>query len=262
MIKKIINFILEKFGYEIICISQKDKINFLYVKALEDVYRDYICKDYPEHDSERTNLLTRLLGTSPSEAIYILSYLRLSLQITGDVCEFGVAQGRTSALLAREIKDTDKRIWLFDSFQGLPKPSEKDILIDDIFNLGSMDQYEGKMSCGMQMVKSELKKVSFPLGRINIVPGFVEKTLHQEELPTQVCFAYIDMDFYEPILEALNYLDKVLQKNGFIVIDDYGFLSSGVKTAVKEFLETHNGKYEFLLPIKLAGHFCILKKCS
>jgi O-methyltransferase len=39
----------------------------------------------------------------------------------------------TSALLANEIRSTERTLWLFDSFKGLGKPSEKDLLIDDIF---------------------------------------------------------------------------------------------------------------------------------
>jgi O-methyltransferase len=66
----------------------------------------------------------------------LIEYLHQSLPVEGDVCEFGVAQGAISAVLAHEIKNTNKNIWLFDSFEGLPEPSEKDILINDLFHFG------------------------------------------------------------------------------------------------------------------------------
>ncbi len=75
-------------------------------------------------------------------------HLNRALGLDGDVCEFGVAQGATSALIANEIRGTEKDLWLFDSFEGLPKPTDHDILIDDIFNLGSIDRYQGTMACG------------------------------------------------------------------------------------------------------------------
>ena len=94
----------------------------------------------------RSELLAKLLGTQLSEAVYIINYLHRSLKLPGDVCEFGVAQGATSALLANEIRDTDKLLWLFDSFAGLPKPTEKDTLIHDIFGLGTIESTQGTMA--------------------------------------------------------------------------------------------------------------------
>jgi hypothetical protein len=36
----------------------------------------------------------------------------------------GIAQCATSALIANEISSSKKNLWLFDSFKGLPKPTE------------------------------------------------------------------------------------------------------------------------------------------
>jgi cephalosporin hydroxylase len=186
--------------------------------------------------------------------------LNKSLKIEGDVCEFGVAQGATSALLANEIRATEKKLWLFDSFQGLPKPTEKDVLIDDIFNLKSIEDYEGEMSYPIEMVEARLKAISFPSSRVKIVPGFIEETIDSPDLPQKVCFAYLDFDFYLPILTSLKFLNQRLSTGGIIVVDDYDFFSSGVKTAVKEFIEEYPGDYEIINPHKFAGHFCILRK--
>src|SRR4051794_23120350 len=46
----------------------------------------------------RPKLLARLLGTPPSQAYFIIQSLWQSRDVRGDVCEFGVAQGETSAL--------------------------------------------------------------------------------------------------------------------------------------------------------------------
>ena len=81
----------------------------------------------------------------------------------GDVCEFCVAQGETSALIANEISGClEKILHLFDSFEGLPKPSDKDKLKDDIFALGNIDKYAGTMKCPEAMVLSRLAAISFP----------------------------------------------------------------------------------------------------
>ena len=117
------------------------------IEEMEKLARATIFPDLPDTPG-RHELTTQLLGTQASEALFVVLHLNRALGLDGDVCEFGVAQGATSALIANEIRGTEKDLWLFDSFEGLPKPTDHDILIDDIFNLGSIDRYQGTMACG------------------------------------------------------------------------------------------------------------------
>jgi O-methyltransferase len=233
------------------------------IKAIHEInslYNEFVFLSEKKYKESQISMLKNLIGTGFGEGLYILDALQKSLTVEGDVCEFGVAQGATSALLANEIKDTGKKLWLFDSFEGLPKPTEKDSLINDIFNLGSIAAYKGTMACPEDMVRSRLADIKFPDERTKIVPGFIEKTIYTTGLPEKVCFAYIDFDFYEPILIALQYLDRVLQPGCFVIVDDYNFFSDGVKIAVDEFHAANKEKYELLFPVKSAGFFCILQK--
>src|SRR5204863_9227112 len=109
-------------------------------------------------------------------------------------------------------------------------------------------------------VLERLQTISYPLSRVKIVPGFIENTISLGDLPDKVCFAYIDFDFYEPILIVLNYLHKHLSRCGSILVDDYGFFSSGAEAAVDEFVKAHPSEYDFILPEKSAGQFVILTK--
>ena len=79
-------------------------------------------------------------------------------------------------------------------------------------------------------------------------------------LPEKVSFAYIDLDFYKPTYITLEFLDKIIESDGIIVVDDYNFFSTGVKKAVDEFVEKRKYNYSLFFPIKAAGFFCILKK--
>ena len=245
-----INRILNKFGYSIISIQEiEDKYVQIYME-LEATYNALLFKDEPSpiHDKRRYILTSKLTGTEPTESIYIINYLHRSLKLDGDVCEFGVAQGATSALIANEIKNTNKSIWLFDSFEGLPKASSKDVLLNDIMNLGSIESYEGVMSFSIESVSNKLKDIDFPKSRTNIIPGWIEETIKNPNIPKRVCFAYVDFDFYEPTLEALKFLDSVLAVNGFIIVDDYEFFSAGAKAAVDEFIDARREKYLTIFP--------------
>lgn len=262
LLGRFINALLKRVGLRLSRVDEQRIDPQKYLDLIGEIhacFSEVIFPGLPSSD-DRIELIAKLLGTGVTEAMYILEFLHKSLKLEGDVCEFGVAQGATSALLANEIRTTKKTLWLFDSFQGLPKPSEKDLFIDDIFNLGSMDKYEGTMCCKVEEVINRLKEISFPFSRVKIIPGFIEKTINYPDLPANVCFAYVDFDLYRPTSNVLKFLNKHLSAGGFAVVDDYGHFSSGVKTAVNELIEDYPDAYELILPYRFAGHFCILYK--
>ena len=179
---------------------------------------------------------------------------------------FGVAQGETSALIANEMRSRDAILHLFDSFEGLPMPTERDQLKDDIFALGSMAAYAGAMSCPEEMVRTRLRAISFSPQRFVIHKGFIDQVLREDTtLPSRVSFAYVDFDFYEPIRLALAFLHQTTSPGSIIVVDDYDFFSTGVKTAVDEFVAQENSggsHYERIVPDSRYGCFAILTKTA
>lgn len=206
--------------------------------------------------SHRPALLAKLEGTDPLEGIQIVRRLHEVLPLGGDVCEFGVAQGRTSALLAEEIllSGADASLHLFDSFVGLPAPSREDELLDDIFGLGSIEAYEGRMS--VSQVEVEARMDESGLKNFRIWKGFIDK---DTAVPRRVSFAYLDMDFFEPTQLGLRLVWPSLVVGGIVMVDDYGFFSSGVERAVREFcLEFPNVQLE--ASGAGAGPFVILRK--
>jgi hypothetical protein len=180
-----------------------------------------------------------------------------------DVCEFGCNEGATSRLLAHEIlPHADRRLWLFDSFEGLPARGETDRLIDDIADLGSMAAYQRAMRAHEDQVRSKLALVPFPPDRTRIVKGWIDKTLATADVPSAVAFAYVDFDFYDPIRLALEFRDRSMPAGGFAVVDDYGFFSEGAQLAVDEFVAARPARWCMLMPHPAAGKFCILERCA
>src|SRR5690242_3305160 len=99
-----------------------------YLDAVQQLHNCVLSEHFADmpRTERRVELLSELQGTSISEAMWILGCLHRSLSLAGDICEFGVAGGTTSALLANEIRTTTRTLWLFDSFKGLPQPTDKD----------------------------------------------------------------------------------------------------------------------------------------
>lgn len=229
---------------------------------IEELYRTYLFTDLPRRDG-RARQLSELIGTTVSEAVYVIKYLHDALKVSGDVCEFGVAQGATSRLLAAEILPlADRKLWLFDSFEGLPAPGKEDRLIHDIFNLGTMEKYQGTMASPESEVLAKLASVNFPRERTKIKKGWIKDTVTSADLPAQIAFAYVDFDFHDPIKDALAFVDQRMPAGGHIVIDDYGFFSAGAQLAVDRFAAAAGNRFAFALPLPFAGHFCILSKVA
>ena len=241
-----------------------------YVRELETSKLDLIHELHCLHRSltfpdladnpRREALLAGLIGTGVSEALHVVGTLHQAFVHEGDICEFGVAQGATSALLANEIKETERTLWLFDSFEGLPPPSAEDELINDIYGLGTIGRYQGTMRYGEEQVRQRLRAIDFPDTRFHIIKGWIEETVRRPDLPSRVAFAYLDFDFYWPTRTALDFLDGRLGAGGSIVVDDYDYFSSGVRKAVDAFMAAKGPRYTFAPAPDGAGSFCILTR--
>ena len=228
---------------------------------IEELYRKFVFPGLPENKKRADNLYN-LIGTTVGEGLYVVNNLHEALRVPGDICEFGVAQGATSRLIGGEIMSTDRNFWLFDSFEGLPEPTVEDKLIHDIFNLGSMKHYKGTMASPESEVLAKLDAIGFPRSRTRIKKGWVKDVIKTADIPAQVAFAYVDFDFYDPIKDALEFLDGRMPVGGRIVVDDYGFFSEGAQLAVDRFVQSAGGRFKFEMPLPFAGHFCILSKIA
>lgn len=274
--KRAVRRVLNRLGYDVVkhttdahslrdelmrCRMMRD-IHRQDVIEIEELYRTYLFPDLPRREG-RAKELSDLIGTTVSEAIYLIKNLHDALKSPGDICEFGVAQGATSKLLAAEIMPLNgRKLWLFDSFEGLPPPGKEDRLINDIFKLGEMKNYTGTMASPESEVLGKLAAINFPVERTKIKKGWIKDSIESADLPAQIAFAYVDFDFYDPISEALEFLDRHMPAGGRIVVDDYGFFSAGAQLAVDRFVAAAGNRYTFALPLPFAGHFCVLSKVA
>jgi O-methyltransferase len=225
-----------------------------YVRLLAKIYG----ADLPEN-KDRAVLLSRLRGAGVAEGAHIVVCLASVSHLPGDICEFGVGSGATSALLASELRGTDKVLWLYDTFTGLPLPTAEDELIDDVDQLGSIAAYQGSMRHDQTEVLARLRNIGISRRAFRVVAGLFDETIAAEQLPEQVCFAYVDFDFYAPIRAALEKLLPRLSPGGIIVVDDYGFFSSGAQKAVDRFLAANPGLFAIEVPNYCHDKFVILR---
>lgn len=264
IVREGLNRILSPAGYRIVTSTEELAAQRRYQGAVRQLHDAYACLFAPALRARlgRVELLCQLRGTDVAEAMVLLYHLQESMGSgDGDICEMGVAQGATSALIANEIvDDASRRLWLYDSFQGLSAPTDEDELVDDIFGLGSMDRYAKTMAHPVEELTARLRQVGFPQSRTRIVAGYIEPTLPPSSLPEAVAFAYLDFDLYEPTRTGLRLLHDRCRPGSVLMVDDYGYFSSGPKAAVTEFIKSYPDAYDFIEPPPGAGGFCVLRR--
>lgn len=153
---------------------------------------------------------------SPIEIETILNELdkTLAAHVPGDIVEFGCYKGTTSLFLARLIQlvDTSRRLWLYDSFAGLPaKTTPDETRLGDEFRPGEL-----------AATKAEVLR---NFSHANLPRPIIKKAwfndLTAADVPEQICFAYFDGDYYGSIRDSFRACDGRFSPGAVIVIDDY-----------------------------------------
>jgi O-methyltransferase len=181
---------------------------------------------------ERARLLSAVrantvVSRSKLNTLYTLARRIESERIDGIVAECGVFRGGSAALLAAATK-ASRQVYLFDSFQGLPAPGEKDgrtaqSMYHEGWCLGTTDD-----------VRAIVRKVGVDDGRVHYVEGWYQDTLPVFP-PQPVALLHVDADWYESVTLCLDTFYDRVSPGGFIVFDDYGRWE-GCTRAVDEFM--------------------------
>jgi O-methyltransferase len=184
----------------------------------------------------------------PAKRLSNLYYecLLLGRQIPGDIVECGVCNGGTAALLGHACQRAgiQRKLRLFDSFQGLPAPSRED---------GQRAQgYEGKCLGQIGHVREVLGRMKIPDQQVDIIPGWFNETFPKTRIDP-IAFLHIDADFYEPVKLCLQTFWDSIAPGGCVVFDDY-HLWEGCDRAAHEFLE-QRGLCRELAELRRTRHF-------
>jgi hypothetical protein len=183
-----------------------------------------------------------LVGSSGLEATYDAASEVIARCVPGDFIECGVAQGGCSALMATVAKTDPKgrRMWLFDSFQGLPDPTEEDY--DDKKEITG-EHIRPLVQGSCLGTKNQVESLLFSEFGLNPDSVFLMEGWFQDTLPAckdrigAIALLRIDGDWYESTLCCLRNLYDQVSPGGWIIIDDYG-VCFGCKKAVHEFLDS------------------------
>ncbi len=252
--KKLINKLLNNFGYDIIrsssAIESNLNINERLGYELEDEAVECI------HTVRNNTMLSkRRLVTLYQQVVYCEKY-----KIQGAFVECGVWKGGAMALMAlANLRASDERreLHLFDAFQEICEP---DAAVDGeraVREVREFTKKEGHDKGKLQSLtgiydsfggagtldenKDLLEKVvGYPVEHIHYHVGWFQETLpvdHESIGP--IAILRLDGDWYASTKVCLDYLFDKVVVGGVVIIDDYGTYE-GCRRAFDEFVIAKN----------------------
>jgi O-methyltransferase len=162
----------------------------------------------------------------------------LKENIAGDYIETGVWRGGACIMMRAVLAaygDTDRMVYVADSFAGVPPPDRTRYPADRGRNFYKYKQ----LAVSLEEVQANFALYGLLDGQVQFVKGWFSETLPKLAAKS---FALIrlDGDLYESTMDALKALYPRLSAGGFVVVDDYAMRSS--RTAVHDYLDQHGEK--------------------
>jgi O-methyltransferase len=164
--------------------------------------------------------------------------------IPGDFVECGVWRGGSSMLAALALNragDTGRRLYLYDTFAGMPEPGELDVNVlgesaRPTWQSEQRDDVNEWCYSSLDEVRGNLLSTGFPAERVNLVEGRVEETI-PATMPERIAVLRLDTDWYESTLHELEHLYPRLSPGGVLIVDDYGYWA-GARAAVDRYFDS------------------------
>jgi O-methyltransferase len=180
--------------------------------------------------------------------------------IPGDFVECGVWRAGQSIVAAKTLQffHSDKRLWLYDTFEGMTAPSQY-----DVDYLGRVAENKEGSKCrtiqndwvyaDLEEAKRNINEFNVDAKLLSFIVGDLSKTLtEKDQIPEKISILRLDTDWYESTKKELEVLYPLLSPGGILIIDDYGHWG-GSKKAVDEYF--NNSK--LLIPIDYTSRITI-----
>lgn len=229
--KKLLKKVLGKFGFKIIRTSKEG---------------------YPDFDDQFWNIYVaaRPYSLTTVERMYVLyqatNYV-VANNIQGAIVECGVWKGGSVMISAATLKklNAEKEIYLYDTFEGMSEPTEKDVTFRNESAYQNWDKIKSSRSIifcysTLEEVKKNVLSTGYPEDKFHFVKGKVEDTI-PSIVPDKISILRLDTDWYESTYHELKHLFSRVAVNGVIIIDDYGYWK-GAREAVDQFFKEMNIK--------------------
>jgi hypothetical protein len=170
--------------------------------------------------------------------------------IAGHFVECGVWRGGSVLAMIetlRRIGAPPRHIWLYDTFEGMTEPTDRDT---SRFEPPALETWQEAQTRGQRpwhelfgsdvfsdaAVRATLLSTGYSEDHLHFVTGPVEQTLPGEMPDGALALLRLDTDWYESTRHELTHLYPPLAPGGVLIVDDYGHFE-GARQAVDEYFE-------------------------
>jgi O-methyltransferase len=218
-------------------------------RVLGNIFEDMDLRfrDISESDKHILQVVKAYTMTSPERVFAILDAVRYVLKndVRGSIVECGVWRGGTMMAVAHLLQmhnSFDRDLYLFDTFEGMPLPTDVDA---DFHGRKAKSKFLAEKRsddssdwcyASLSEVQKNLENTGFPDEKFHCVVGKVENTV-PAQAPETISILRLDTDWYESTKHELTHLYPRLVRGGVLIIDDYGHWQGARKAVDEYFLE-------------------------
>ena len=157
-------------------------------------------------------------------------------EIPGDLIETGVWRGGACILMRAILKAygiSDRKVWVADSFAGLPPPSPGRFPAD----AGDTHHLHKQLAVSLEEVKGNFERYGLLDDQVHFLRGWFRDTLPSAPI-TKLAVLRLDGDMYESTMDSLESLYPKLSAGGYLIVDDFGAIPS-CRQAVHDYRAAH-----------------------
>lgn len=144
-------------------------------------------------------------------------------EVDGDVAEFGTRFGETASIIANSMADrgqkAGRKLWLFDSFEGLPRSTAEADAANPLVRSGTWG--EGTMRGLSPLELREVIGRFLPSDSFIIHAGWFADTLPRVPDTAHFAMIHVDADLYQSAIDCLAPLfERGLIADGAVILFD------------------------------------------
>lgn len=176
-----------------------------------------------------------MIGRPRLDSIQFCVTDALARGVPGDLIETGVWRGGAVIFMRGILKahgDTTRRVWVADSFEGLPKPDVERFPED-----AGDPHWVYPVAVSLEAVKENFEKYGLLDDQVVFLKGWFRDTLPTAPIE-RLAVLRLDGDMYESTIVALDALYPKVSVGGYVIVDDYGAVE-GCRKAVDTYRAEH-----------------------
>jgi len=234
-------------GRKLTSAPELDRLRDCYLSLLQSCLTGIIYEDKPltalgteiyhpgirEVGRDWPSLAHTMIGVKRLANLRQLSESVLQNKVPGDFIETGVWRGGACILMRAVLNAygvTDRRVWVADSFQGVPPPNLNQYPADQDSTYHTFEE----LSVSLDVVRSNFEKYGLLDDQVVFLKGWFKDTLRTASIE-RLALLRLDGDLYESTILALDALYDKVSPGGFVIVDDYHVVS-GCRNAIRDFL--------------------------